>query len=72
MYKYFDNYTSILVAEFILTPATKLKNKTNDIRLHYNDNYDMITVTDPTPETSRKLNIFFSLIQDTTQSYETN
>lgn len=32
MYKYFDNYTSTLVAQFILTPATKLKNKTNDIK----------------------------------------
>jgi len=43
MYIYFDNYTSTLVAQFILTPATKLKNKTHDISLHYNDKYDTIT-----------------------------
>jgi hypothetical protein len=49
-------HTSTLVAQFILTPATKLKNK-NYTSLHYNDNNDTITVMDPTPETSRILNI---------------
>jgi hypothetical protein len=58
MYKYFDIYTSTLVAQSILTPATKLKHKTNNIILHYDDNYDMIRVADPIPETSQILNIY--------------